>query len=91
MKQILSALEFMHGRGIMHRDLKPANILLNRDCTTKISDLGAALGSVNNNSKRNLFARVRNSDPLVRSPELYKAHAIFFQVTFGLRAVSMPK
>ena len=78
MKQILSALEFMHGRGIMHRDLKPANILLNRDCTTKISDLGAALELSEQQLKEEL---VRESEEQVtrwyRSPELLRSSCHF--------------
>ena len=42
---ILSGLEFAHGKGIIHRDLKPENILLkvsDRACTAHISDFGIA-------------------------------------------------
>jgi serine/threonine-protein kinase len=39
---ILSGLNAIHRAGIVHRDLKPANILLARDGTPKIADLGVA-------------------------------------------------
>mmetsp|Transcript_20051 Transcript_20051/g.54648 ORF Transcript_20051/g.54648 Transcript_20051/m.54648 type:complete len:426 (-) Transcript_20051:99-1376(-) len=42
--QILRGLKYLHSAGIVHRDLKPSNILLNRDCTLRIADLGLARG-----------------------------------------------
>jgi len=39
-KQIISALEFMHSKGIFHRDIKPANMLLNEEFEIKINDFG---------------------------------------------------
>lgn len=47
-KQVLSALAFIHSRGIMHRDLKPQNLLVSRSSTEacgfiiKIADFGLA-------------------------------------------------
>ncbi|GMS77900.1 hypothetical protein PENTCL1PPCAC_75 [Pristionchus entomophagus] len=38
--QVLSALAFLHAHGVIHRDLKSDSILLNKDGTCKVSDLG---------------------------------------------------
>ena len=36
--QMLAGLKFIHSHSVIHRDLKPANILLNEDCSLKVSD-----------------------------------------------------
>lgn len=45
--QCLKGLNYMHSANIMHRDLKPSNLLVNKDCTLKICDLGLARGFEN--------------------------------------------
>lgn len=40
---ILSAVNYLHGRGVVHRDLSPSNVLLARDGTVKVADFGVAL------------------------------------------------
>jgi serine/threonine-protein kinase Chk1 len=38
--QIISGVEYLHGRGITHRDLKCDNIFLDQNASTRIADFG---------------------------------------------------
>ncbi len=42
LKQISSALDYAHKKGVIHRDVKPANILLRNDGTPVLVDFGIA-------------------------------------------------
>ncbi|KAF2534000.1 hypothetical protein F2Q70_00033351, partial [Brassica cretica] len=39
-KQLISAVDFCHSRGVYHRDLKPENLLLDEQGNLKITDFG---------------------------------------------------
>lgn len=39
-KQLISAVDFCHSRGVYHRDLKPENLLLDNDGNLKVTDFG---------------------------------------------------
>ncbi|XP_076047415.1 serine/threonine-protein kinase grp-like [Oratosquilla oratoria] len=41
-RQLISGVQYLHGRGVAHRDLKPANLLLTDQRVIKIGDFGSA-------------------------------------------------
>ncbi|KAJ5795094.1 hypothetical protein N7457_001693 [Penicillium paradoxum] len=42
MLQLISAVDFMHAKGLYHRDIKPENIFLTQDGSMKLGDFGLA-------------------------------------------------
>ncbi|KAG2491654.1 hypothetical protein HYH03_010024 [Edaphochlamys debaryana] len=43
LRPLLSALAYLHAKGICHRDIKPENVLFTSDWTLKVADLGVSI------------------------------------------------
>jgi glycogen synthase kinase 3 beta len=73
MRQLFSALQFLHSRSIIHRDLKPENILIDSSmdpATLKLCDFGSA-------KKRNKINTPYIVSRFYRAPELMCCNSVY--------------
>merc|ERR1711953_469411 len=73
--QILRGLKYLHSAEIIHRDLKPSNILVNKDCTLRIADMGLARGRVYEEQELTDYVVTR----WYRAPELMLLPSGYFE------------
>jgi serine/threonine protein kinase len=94
MKQLSSALNYAHKRGVVHQDIKPDNVFIAQDGNLKIGDFGLALIATGPAFDRHAEGK---GTPAYVSPELcrgenrdhrsdiYSLGAVFFELLTGER------
>jgi polo-like kinase 1 len=57
LKQVLSAVQYLHENSIIHRDLKLGNLFINNEMKVKIGDFGLATQIESGERKKTIFAQ----------------------------------
>ena len=97
MLQLLGALEFAHGAGIVHRDVKPANLMIDAAGNAKLADFGVArvedpdaagektrVGAVIGTPSYMSPEQMQGS-PVDRRSDVWAAGVVFYQLLTGVK------
>ena len=73
MKQLVSALDYLHSNSVAHRDLKPENLLLDDEMNLKLADFGFATLFVEDQKNKTKLGTERYMSPELLYKKPYSA------------------
>ena len=90
LRQCLSALAYVHGRGVLHRDISPGNVLVTRSGEAKMTDFGLSkilatplTDTAFKGTAPYASPEALNAQALEPRSDLYSLAAVFYELLTG--------